>query len=186
MPVFFYYRHSFLFSLLFPAFSALAQETGITLSSWNIEVWPEYDKPSVLVIYNGRWPKVVFPADADRFAACWERSTRSPKAMQREISFRLSGARATAKGQAVVFELDKPQFVVEFYVDALSEPPDRSFNLVMSTPYAAQQGELSLRQPSRATDMQITPACRKQARTRLEISCTANNSDRSSRDRKFP
>ena len=159
------YRHLLLTALLLvllvvPAISAFAQDTGVTLSSWNIEVWPEYDKPSVLVIYNGQvaegtsFPQtmtVPLPAGAVVNAVADVDDAGSLFSLE-------WSSKDTAKGQNVVFELDKPQFVVEFYVDALSAPPDRSFDLVLSAPYAAQQGELSLRQPSRASDMQITPA----------------------------
>ena len=58
----------------------------------------------------------------------------------------------------MVFDLEKPHFVVEFYADILSPPPNRSFDLALIAPYAAAQGSISLRQPARASDMQITPA----------------------------
>ena len=64
----------------------------------------------------------------------------------------------TETGQTVVFDVEKPNFVVEFYADILSPPPSRSFDLTLSAPYAATQGALSLRQPARASDMQITPS----------------------------
>jgi hypothetical protein len=61
-------------------------------------------------------------------------------------------------GQNVVFDIVKPNFVVEFYADVLSAPPSRSFDLTLLAPYAATRGSLSVRQPARASDMQITPA----------------------------
>jgi hypothetical protein len=66
-------------------------------------------------------------------------------------------SRDTPEGQEVVFDLAKPQFVVEYYLDAISPPPSRSFDLAMIAPYAAPRGSLSLRQPSRASDMLIDP-----------------------------
>ena len=41
---------------------SLGQEAGFQLASWDVEVWPEYDKPSVLVIYNGTFEEgTTFP-----------------------------------------------------------------------------------------------------------------------------
>lgn len=138
---------------------ASAQETGIELSSWTIDVWPEYDKPSVLVIYNGTIAegtslpttlRIPIPdgatinavADADESGNLMEVPWRSEP---------------TERGQNVVFELERPNFVVEYYDDVLSGAPNRSFNLSLVAPYAAVQGSLSLRQPARAGDMAITP-----------------------------
>ena len=139
---------------------SLGQEGGIQLASWDVEVWPEYDKPSVLVIYNATLDAgTAFPqtmriplpsgvtvtavADADAtgglFTVPWSSET-------------------TEQGETVVFDIEKPHFVVEFYADVLSPPPSRSFDLVLSAPYATAQGSLSLRQPARASDMQITPS----------------------------
>jgi hypothetical protein len=136
-----------------------AQEAEVSLDSWTIEVWPEYDKPSVLVIYGGTVAEgTAFPqrmtvpvpkgavvnavADVDTNGGLFSLEWNS---------------RETPAGQDVVFELAKPQFVVEYYLDAISPPPSRSFDLAMIVPYAARQGSLSLRQPARASDMQIDP-----------------------------
>ncbi len=135
-------------------------QDGLKLTNWDVEVWPEYDKPAVLVLYHGALVEgTSFPqtlriplpagvtvnavADVDAegglFTVPWRSETNE-------------------KGQAVVFDLEKPNFVVEFYADVLSPPPSQNFELSLSAPYDAQDGSLSLRQPSRASDMQLTPA----------------------------
>ena len=54
---------------------SLAQEGGIQLASWDIEVWPEYDKPSVLVIYSGTVDEgTSFPQTMSIPAARWSHS----------------------------------------------------------------------------------------------------------------
>jgi hypothetical protein len=129
------------------------------LASWNIEVWPEYDKPSVLVIYTGTvadgaaFPqkmRIPVPAGVTLNAVATADATGAL------ISIPWT-AETTDAGQEVVFDVDKPQFVVEYYADVLSPPPSRGFDLTLLSPYAAQQGSISLRQPARATEMQITP-----------------------------
>ena len=151
-----------LFYSLFVGLSSrsLGQETGIQLASWDVEVWPEYDKPSVLVIYNGTmgegttFPqtlRIPVPAGVTVTAVAESDATSGLLTVQ-------SRSETTEKGQEVVFDIEKPNFVVEFYADSISPPPSRRFDLALLAPYAATRGALSLRQPARASDMQITPA----------------------------
>ena len=139
---------------------SLGQEGGLQLASWDVEVWPEYDKPAVLVIYSGTFEagttfpqtmRIPVPAGVTVTAVAEGDATSGLLTVQ-------SRSETTAKGQEVVFDVEKPSFVVEFYADVLSPPPSRSFDLTLLAPYAATQGSLSVRQPARASDMQITPA----------------------------
>lgn len=138
---------------------AQAQESPIQLSSWDVEVWPEYDQPSVLVIYSGMvdegttFPvtmRIPVPAGVTVTAVAEGDATSGLLTVQQR-------SETTVKGQEVVFDIEKPNFVVEFYADVISPPPSRSFDLTLLAPYAATQGSLSVRQPARASDMQITP-----------------------------
>ena len=139
---------------------ALAQESPIQLSSWDVEVWPEYDQPSVLVIYSGTvderttFPvtmRIPVPAGVTVTAVAEGDATSGLLTVQQR-------SETTEKGQEVVFDIEKPNFVVEFYADVISPPPNRSFDLTLLAPYAATRGSLSVRQPERASDVQITPA----------------------------
>ncbi len=143
-----------------PSRSGLAQEGALQLASWDVEVWPEYDQPSVLVIYSGtvdegttfpQTMRIPVPAGVTVTAVAEGDATSGLLTVQ-------SRSETTEKGQEVVFDIEKPNFVVEFYADVLSPPPSRSFDLTLLAPYAATQGSLSVRQPARASDMQITPA----------------------------
>lgn len=137
-----------------------AQETGIELTTWNVEVWPEYDKPAVLVIANGTI------AEGTALPVTLRVPVPSGVTINAVADVDASGNLLTAEwrtedtpsGQDVIFDLDAPGFVVEYYVDGISAPPNRSFDLSLVVPYAAQQGTLTLRQPERASDMQINPA----------------------------
>ncbi len=153
---------SSLILILFSGLSvhALAQESPIQLASWDVEVWPEYDQPSVLVIYSGtvdegttfpQTMRIPVPAGVTVTAVAEGDATSGLLTVQQR-------SETTEKGQEVVFDIEKPNFVVEFYADVLSPPPSRSFDLTLLAPYAATQGSLSVRQPARASDMQITPA----------------------------
>lgn len=137
-----------------------AQTPPVELAQWDIEVWPEYDRPAVLVLLSGALPedtafpaevRIPVPADADINAVAY------PNEEGRLISIPWR-TEASASGLDVVFSAAQPDFVVEYYADVISPPPDRSFELVLVTPYAVPQASLALRQPARASDMQIMPA----------------------------
>ncbi len=159
------YPFSFLTAvmLLASALTALpagAQSAPPVLSTWDTQVWPEYDQPSVLVITSGTlaegttFPqqlRVPVPANATIHAVAY------PEASGNLLSLAWT-SEPDADGQIVVFDLDQPRFVVEYYADILSPPSSRSFDLNLVAPYAAQQASLALRQPSRSSDLQTTPA----------------------------
>ena len=118
---------------------ALAQESPIQLSSWDVEVWPEYDQPSVLVIYSGTvderttFPvtmRIPVPAGVTVTAVAEGDATSGLLTVQQR-------SETTEKGQEVVFDIEKPNFVVEFYADVISPPPSRRFDLTLLAPYAA-------------------------------------------------
>lgn len=143
-----------LFSL-FP-WGAVAQAPEPTLASWQMSVWPEYDQPSVLVIYDGTLAegtqlpaklRVPVPSGASVNAVA-----------VRDQTGNLLTVPSTTENGAVAFDVDQPSFRVEYYDDIISPPPNRSFDMTLVAPYDAAQAEISVRQPSRASDFKLTPA----------------------------
>lgn len=139
---------------------ATAQTEAPQLATWDVQLWPEYDQPSVLVIVTGavaeetvlpQTLRVPLPAGARLHAVAYPDATGNLLTLPWTTE-------TGADGQTVVFELNQPRFVIEYYADILSPPPSRSFALDLATPYAAQQASLALRQPSRASRLQVTPA----------------------------
>lgn len=140
--------------------SVAAQDAPLGLDRWAVEVWPEYDRPAVLVLLNGAVPDstslpvevripaplgieinaVAFPGEDGRLISIPWRSE------------------PTVDGQDIVFTLEQPGFVVEYYADVISPPPSRSFDLNLAAPYPVQQASVTLRQPARASNLQTTPA----------------------------
>lgn len=137
----------------------LPQAAPPQLASLDVQIWPEYDQPSVLVIINGvladdvvlpQQMRVTLPAQAVLHAVAY------PDASGNLMS--LAATTETAgNDQTVVFELDRPSFVVEYYADIISAPPARHFALDFVAPYAAAQAAISLRQPTRAGDFKVDP-----------------------------
>jgi hypothetical protein len=137
-----------------------AQENPTSLDTFDVQVWPEYDEPTVLVITTGSlvtgtvFPqpmRIPVPAGARVHAVAYPESDGNLLSVPWTTE-------SDASSQSVVFELNQPRFVVEYYADILTPPPSRSFSLDLIAPYAARQASLALRQPSRASDMQTTPA----------------------------
>lgn len=138
---------------------AAAQPAAPQLAAWDVQLWPEYDEPSLLVIITGAVAegsalpqplRIPLPAGARLHAVAYPDATGNLLTLPWTTE-------PGADGQTVVFDLNQPRFVVEYYADILSPPPSRSFELNLVAPYAAQQASLALRQPSRASDMQTTP-----------------------------
>jgi hypothetical protein len=142
------------------ALPVLAQTSPPELATWDTQVWPEYDQPSVLVITSGSFVnetslpqqvRVPIPPGAVVHAVAY------PEASGNLLSLAWT-VEPGVDGQIVVFDLNQPSFVVEYYADIITPPPSRSFDLNLVAPYAAQQASLALRQPSRSSDLQTTPA----------------------------
>lgn len=146
--------------LLLWAAPAQAQQAGGTLSDLQIAVWPEYDQPAVLVIYDGTLDagvslpqqiRLPIPAEATVHAVAY----RSEEGQLLTLPWAVE---TTDQGPVVVFETEEPRFVVEYYADIIAPPPQRSFDLPLALPAAASQVTLSLRQPTGASNIRIDPA----------------------------
>lgn len=149
-----------LMSLTLTSVPAEAQSSLPALTTWDTQVWPEYDQPAVLVIASGSFlpdtplpqqVRVPLPAGATIHAVAY------PEENGNLLSLAWTIERSEA-GQTVVFDLDQTSFVVEYYADIITPPSSRSFELNLIAPYAVQQASLALRQPSRSSDLQTTPA----------------------------
>ena len=139
--------------------TSLPQTAPPRLAVLDVQVWPEYDQPSVLVIINGTLAddvalpqeiRLPIPLQATLHAVAYPDSTGNLLALS-------AATENDTDGQTVVFEVNQPRFVVEYYADSLTPPPARSFTLDIITPYAAEQGTVTVRQPARASNFQADP-----------------------------
>lgn len=136
-----------------------AQETPPALDTFDVQLWPEFDEPSVLVITTGSLISGTVYPQPMRFplpAGARVHAVAYPEAGGNLLTVPWT-TESDASGESVVFELNQPRFVVEYYADILTPPPSRSFTLDLVAPYATRQASLALRQPSRASDLQTTP-----------------------------
>ncbi|MEW5719396.1 MAG: zinc ribbon domain-containing protein, partial [Chloroflexota bacterium] len=140
---------------------ALAQ-TPDRLASLKISVWPEFDKPTVLVILDGaladasnlpRQISILIPANADLTVATWMNSDGSFAPEQ--------PAQQTKQDDGytrVTFTTAQPQFRVEYYHDLLRGAPDKTLDFAFKPISAIDAATLEIQQPLKATNFAVTPA----------------------------
>jgi len=147
--------------LVIPAVSAYAQ-TPEHLAFLKISIWPEFDQPSVLVMYDGvladtsnlpRAISVLIPADAQLFVTTWyyPDGTLAPEQPAQQTKQDDGYTRVT-------FVVAQPKFRVEYYHDALHGAPDKSFDFAYKALGAVDAVTVEIQQPLRATDFSVTPA----------------------------
>lgn len=149
-------------TLLFSFQSARAQGTP-SLSSVNVSIWPEYDQPSVLVIYHiivsstTSLPATMtfrIPADAEKPAVVAVGETLATVS-DRNIRYSLE---PDGKWVKVNIEVTGPAIQLEYYDASLTkEGQSREYFYTWPGDYAVQSFNIELQQPYDASDMQVDP-----------------------------
>ena len=154
-----------LVTLLLPVL-ALAQggsgpQGNPRLASLNIEIWPEYDRPAVLVILRAALPEGVklpaavtlrLPAASGGAAAVAYSATADGNLLN------LKHERASA-GEFVTLKFETPQrfFHVEFYEPIATADPARSFRYVWPGDLAAERVTVVVQEPASASAISVEP-----------------------------
>ena len=142
-----------------PAASAPAQ-TPLTLLELKISLWPEYDRPAMLVIYRGQVAQ----------------SAAGPAALQIQIPAAAASTLSVAYGDggqllnvnhtdsvdgavmSVAFTTPNGSFQVEYYDSSLDvSTPDRHFAFSAASPYAIENLIVEVQQPAGASAFTGTP-----------------------------
>ena len=141
-------------------FSAHAQ-TVIDISSLRVQLWPEYDQPSMLVIYDFKL------ADATALPATVE--IRIPKAANLwSVAFEQDGELINAayqgpslqgEWQTVAIQVEKAAgYRVEYYEPLSISGTSRQFSYLWPGDYPVSDFNLSLRSPLDMNDLTTEPA----------------------------
>src|SRR3990172_7106183 len=148
-------------SLLLSAAPVQAQDS-IELSSLRVELWPEYDKPSVLVIIDGVLkPEVPLPATVTIHIPT---TTGAPHAVAMKDA---GGALLTAPFTttpagdrlAVTLATDYPGFHVEYYDPTLAfNASARDYAFEWVSDYPVEAAAVRVQQPVGASGMTFTPS----------------------------
>lgn len=140
--------------------SSLAQTTS-RLEELQVDLWPEFDQPDMLVIYRGKLPEnaplpatltLRLPAQVEEpHAVAYDDGAGSLFQAPYSTS-------VTDQGLSVTLETPTPSFQLEFY-DRLSRTDDRrSYTFVWPGDYAVGQLDLLLLPPPGATDIETEPS----------------------------
>lgn len=149
----------FIFGLL-PLRPAQAQ-AGIVFSNMLVEVWPEYDKPATLVIYNITLsPQVTLPANLSLripaaagkpFALAWE---STDKALY-DLKYETSNA---GDWVTVTFSAPAPNVRLEYYDPSIKKSgAHRDLTFRWAGDYSVDSLSLNIQQPIQATNVTFRP-----------------------------
>jgi hypothetical protein len=153
----------FLFALLIvialsQTLSIWAQDTASSLDQLTVDIWPDYDRPSVLVLITGMLPDdaaypatvtVPIPADADVNAVAHIESDG------RMIS--IVDVDESVPGQ-ITLTTPEPQFRIEYYFPYIADGNDRSFLFSWRSDLIVDEFLASVQQPILADEMNISPS----------------------------
>jgi hypothetical protein len=147
-------------SMLLPL--GVRAQTPITLNSLMVQIWPEYDKPSVLVIYQmtlsatTTYPATIsvqIPASAGDPNAVAVKNVDG-NLYQVDSTRQVNGDWAT-----ISFTATGPDIQLEYYDPTLViEGNARHFQYVWPGDYGVIQFTIQVQQPAGATDMRILPS----------------------------
>ncbi len=146
--------------LVFGAPSARAEDAN-RLTQFKVQVWPEYDKPTVLVLLEGtladknnlpRDVSVVIPSSATGIIATYENADGTLAAEQPYTSDKLDGGLSR-----LTFSTKTAQYHVEYYDDLLKGAPDKTMDFALQAPAPADQVTLEIQQPLKATNFSVNP-----------------------------
>lgn len=136
-------------------------QNEIVFDSMSVEIWPEYDQPSVLVIYRIQLsPDVKLPADLELRIP---RAAGAPAAVAEQTANGLFNLNATTTGQddtwiRYQFTTTLPQVQFEYYDPGLvKEGSERSYIFNWPGDYAVTNMTVSVQEPRTASNLRLQP-----------------------------
>jgi hypothetical protein len=145
----------------FAAFSARAQ-AGTRLNRVQVQLWPEYDQPSMLVIYDLSVPdsaqlplniSLRFPSDANLVAVASQAADGSL------LNTAYQGPNADGDWQLIAVQIQTTGvYHVEYYAPLSRDGDVRHYSYVWPGDYAVDDLVISVRLPTDATDVSSVPA----------------------------
>jgi hypothetical protein len=127
-----------------------------------ISIWPEYDQPTVLVMFDGtladatnlpREIPVLIPASASLTVTTYENTDGTLAAEQ--------PYKSTDQGDGykrVTFSVKTAQYHVEYYDNLLRGAPDKAMDVSFKAAAPVDQLTFDIQQPLKATNFSVNPA----------------------------
>ena len=147
----------FLTALLPAALSARAQTPADRLEALGVELWPDYDRPAMLVLLTGTLPPtaalpatvtIPMPAEADINAVA---SFNESGALMSDVDY-------TAEEGQITLTTPSARFRVEYYVPYAVDGNTNSFTFDWVADVPVDALTVVVQQPLAAADFRITPA----------------------------
>lgn len=143
----------------FVASVAYAEGEEPRIKQMKLSVWPEYDEPRVLVMYDGTFadttgfPKQVrfrVPKGADISQVCGINEKGDHLCQLFEI-------KQEADFNVVTYTLPVPHFFLEYYYNPVGNEPLRNIAYTFSAQQPTDKLDIEVQQPLRSTDFNVKP-----------------------------
>jgi hypothetical protein len=148
-----------LFSLLIIPFPVGAQGQ-ITLDNVTVQLWPEFDQPSMLVIYDFSLPQATslpmditlhVPSDANIIAVAYADAGGL-------LNAQYQAAPADGDWQALTITIDqKTTYHIEYYASLTTKDTQRNYAYLWFGDYAVKTFDVSVKVPVDTTDITTDP-----------------------------
>jgi hypothetical protein len=146
--------------LLFPL--GTRAQNPVSLDSLRVQIWPEYDKPGVLVIYQMTLPantiypvtlSVRIPASAgEPFAV----ADRQPDGQLYNLNY---STKVVDEWVVITFTTTSPEIRIEYYdPELITDGAARHYSYIWAGDFAVNRFLVEVQQPAGATDMRISPS----------------------------
>lgn len=130
------------------------------IKNMKVSLWPEYDDPRVLVIYEGEfYNDVTFPQSVN-FPAPLGSEISQVCALQPPDDNHLCQLYETTTGAeslSISYDLPIPTYYLEYYWDGIEGKPDKAFSFRYVSPYAVDTLEIEVQQPLESTNFNLVP-----------------------------
>ncbi|MBI3397698.1 MAG: hypothetical protein HY026_00410 [Deltaproteobacteria bacterium] len=152
-----FYYLSVLFILLY---INQAGASDLSIGRMRVAVWPEYDDPGILVIYDGRFKdEGLFPAETTflvpKNAAISDACSLSPKGQHFCQLYKQKNA---GDADEVRLKLPYPNFYLSFHINPFKEKKEsKDFTYTVHMNHAADKLEVDIQRPLRAEAFKATP-----------------------------
>ena len=148
--------------LLFSTVSIGRAQAPLTLAQVRIDLWPEYDQPTVLVIYHITLPPQAVPADLTLRIPTSAGEPNAVAARQTDGSL-INIASTTQPGSGdysqLSFKATTPEIQIEYYDPGLvKKGAARHFEYNWPGDYAVTSLVLSAQEPTSAAGMRFSPS----------------------------
>ena len=147
--------------LLLSAAPAMAETGGLRIANMTVSVWPEYDEPRVLVLYEGKLgPDASFPQEV-RFRVPKGAEITQTCAIKKpgdEHLCQLNETTTEGDWTIVSYKVPLPDFLVEYYYNPVSGAGARTLDFSFLPTYPVDSLQLEVQQPLRSSDFTLSPS----------------------------